>query len=88
MLFVPICHLVDNPARDAHAVEDGHVDDGGHSSVVDGLGAVRPHVGTLGQVDITGRQTGRRQERVSVSVLGVRLLQNMTPLYLFTSCES
>lgn len=59
-------HLVDNPASDTHAVEDGHIDDGGHSSIVDGLRAVRPHVRTLGQVDVAGRKTGRthRWERI------------------------
>lgn len=57
-------HLVDNPASDTHAVENGHVDDGGHSSIVDGLRAVRPHVRTLRQVDVAGRQTGRRRQRI------------------------
>lgn len=56
-------HLVDNPASDTHAVENGHVDDSGHSSIVDGLGAVRPHVRTLCQVNVAGRKTGRRQGR-------------------------
>lgn len=49
-------HLIYNPSRDAHAVEDGDVDDRGHPSVVDGLGAVRPHVGTLSQIDVAGAQ--------------------------------
>ena len=49
-------YLVYDPAGDAHAVEDGDVDDGGHSPVVDGLRAVGPHVGTLGQVDVVGRE--------------------------------
>lgn len=61
-LCVVLCvHLVNNPASDTHAVENGHIDDGGHSSIVDGLRAVRPHVRTLCQVDVAGRKTGRRQ---------------------------
>lgn len=58
-----MCHLVDNSACDAHAVENGHIDDGGHSSIVDGLRAVRPHVRTFCQVDVAGRKTRRRQRR-------------------------
>lgn len=56
-------HLVNNPAGDTHAIENGHIDNGGHSSIVDGLRAVRPHVRTLCQVDVAWRQTGRRQGR-------------------------
>lgn len=59
-------HLVDDPSRDAHAVENGHVDDGGHPSVVDGLRAVRPHVRTLGQVDVARRETGRRRGNINM----------------------
>lgn len=50
-------HLVHDPPRDSHAVEDGDVDDSRHAPIVDGLGAVGPHVRTLGQVDVTGAQT-------------------------------
>lgn len=50
-------HLVYNSSRDAHAVEDGDVDDGRHPSIVDGLGAVRPHVGTFSQIYVAGAQT-------------------------------
>lgn len=53
-----ICsHLVHDPACDAHAVKDGHINNSGHSSVVYGLGTVGPHVRTLCQVDVAGRQT-------------------------------
>lgn len=55
-------HLSNNPARDTHSIENGDVDDGGHPSVVDGLRAVRPHIGTLGQVDVAWRKTRRRQK--------------------------
>lgn len=55
-------HLVDDPAGDTHSVENGHVDDGGHPSVVDGLRAVRPHVRRLRQVDVAGRKAGGRRE--------------------------
>lgn len=60
-------HLVDNPASNTHPVENGHIDDGGHSSIVDGLRAVRPHVRTLCQVDVAGGKTGRRQGRERLS---------------------
>lgn len=50
-------HLVHDPPRDSHAVEDGDVDNSRHAPIVDGLGAVGPHVRTLGQVDVTGAQT-------------------------------
>ena len=50
-------HLVHDPPCDSHAVEDGDVDDSRHAPIVDGLGAVGPHVRTLGQVDVTGAQT-------------------------------
>lgn len=50
-------HLANNPARHTHPVKNGDVDDGGHASIVDGLRAVRPHVGTLCQVDVARRQT-------------------------------
>lgn len=56
-------HLANNPARHTHPIENGDVDDGGHPSIVDGLRAVRPHVGTLCQVDVARRQTRRRQRR-------------------------
>ena len=56
-------YLVEDPAGDAHAVQNGHVDDGGHSSVVDGLRAVRPHVWTLCQVDVAGRQAKQREKK-------------------------
>lgn len=52
-------HLVNDPAGDPHAVENGHVDDGGHSTVVDGLRAVRPHIRTLRQVDVARRKAAR-----------------------------
>ena len=59
-LFRQICgahaYLVHDPAGDSHAVQDGHVDDGGHPAVVDGLRAVGPHVRTLRQVDVVGRE--------------------------------
>lgn len=58
-----LMHLIDNPAGDTHAIEDGHIDDGRHSSIVDGLRAVRPHVGTLSQVNVAGRKTARGQEQ-------------------------
>lgn len=50
-------HLVHNSSCDAHAVEDRDVDDGWHPSIVDGLGAVGPHVGALGQIYVAGAQT-------------------------------
>lgn len=50
-------HLVHDPPRDSHAVEDGDVDDSRHAPIVDRLGAVGPHVRTLGQVDVAGAQT-------------------------------
>lgn len=52
-------HLINDPARHTHPVENGHIDDGGHSPIVDGLRAVGPHVGTLCQVNVAGRETGR-----------------------------
>lgn len=61
---VSCAYLVYNPAGDSHAIKDCHIDNGGHSSIVDGLRAIRPHVWTLCQVDVAGRQTGRRQEQV------------------------
>lgn len=63
VICVVLCeYLVNNPASDTHAIKNGHVNNGGHSSIIDGLGAVRPHVWTLCQVDVAGRKTGRRQE--------------------------
>ena len=50
-------HLVHDPPRDSHAIEDGDVDDSRHAPIVDRLGAVGPHVRTLGQVDVAGAQT-------------------------------
>lgn len=50
-------HLVYNSSCDAHAVEDRDVDNCRHPSIVDGLGAVWPHVGTLGQIYVAGTQT-------------------------------
>lgn len=58
---ITFAHLVNNPAGDPHAVENGHIDDGGHSSIVDGLRAVRPHVRTLRQVDVAGRKAAKAQ---------------------------
>lgn len=63
-------HLVYNSARDAHAVEDGDVDDCRHSSVVDGLGAVRPHVGTLSQIYVAGAQTRKENTARESGALG------------------
>lgn len=49
-------HLINNSACDPHPIQDGDVNNGRHAPVVDGLGAVGPHVWTLRQVDITGTQ--------------------------------
>lgn len=57
-------HLVDDSAGDSHAIEDGHVDDGGHPSIVNGLRAVRPHVWTLCQVNVARRKTAMKNGRV------------------------
>lgn len=40
-------YFVHNSAGDTHAVENSHIDNGGHSSIVDGLRAIRPHVWAL-----------------------------------------
>lgn len=61
-------HLIDNPACDAHAIKNSHIDNGGHSPIVDGLRAVRPHVRTLGQVNVAGRQAGRRDGGMPLTV--------------------
>lgn len=53
-------HLINDPACHTHPIENGHVDNSGHSSVVDGLRAVRPHVGTLCEVNVAGGEAGRK----------------------------
>lgn len=60
-------HLIDNPACDAHAIKNSHIDNCGHSPIVDGLRAVRPHVWTLSQVNVAGRQAGRKDGGVSLN---------------------
>lgn len=55
-------HLIHNSSCDSHAIEDGDINDRWHSSIVDGLGAVGPHVGTLSQVDVARTQAETRRE--------------------------
>lgn len=62
-------HLVYNSSCDAHAIEDRDIDDCRHSSIVDGLGAVGPHVGTLSQIDVAGAQTETKNIALEQSVL-------------------
>lgn len=45
--------LAYNSSRDAESVEDGDVNDDGKRTVVEGLGAIRPHVWTFTKVHIT-----------------------------------
>lgn len=78
-------HLVNNPAGDTHAIENGHIDNGGHSSIVDGLRAVRPHVRTLCQVDVAWRQTGRRQGRQRILLAFVTVFHQCDGHCIFVS---
>ena len=57
-------YLVFDNSADAHAVEDGDIDDGGHAPVVDRLRAVRPHVRTFRKVDVTGAQTEKDERQI------------------------
>lgn len=62
-------HLVYNSSCDAHAIEDRDIDDCRHSSIVDGLGAVGPHVGTLSQIYVAGAQTETKNTVLEYSAL-------------------
>lgn len=50
-------HLVYNPASHTHAIQDGYIDDSWHASIVDGLGAVGPHIGAFCQVYVARAET-------------------------------
>lgn len=56
-------HLINDPACHTHPIENGHIDNSGHSSIVDGLRAVRPHVRTLCEVNVAGRETVRKNSK-------------------------
>mmetsp|Transcript_49043 Transcript_49043/g.91339 ORF Transcript_49043/g.91339 Transcript_49043/m.91339 type:complete len:685 (+) Transcript_49043:456-2510(+) len=66
------------PPREAHAVEDGGVEDGGHGGVVERLSTVGPHVGARGGGEVVvaghhacarlvGSQNGVRPEQVQLA---------------------
>lgn len=61
-------YFVHNSAGDTHAVENSHIDNGGHSSIVDGLRAIRPHVWALCQVDVAGRKTARTKAQIIMTL--------------------
>ena len=54
---VPL-RLADDLAGDAHPVEHGHVEHGGHGRSVERLRAVGPEVGALRRVDVAGVEGG------------------------------
>lgn len=55
--FFLFFYLVHNPASHTHAIQDGYVDDCWHATIVDGLGAVGPHIGAFCQVYVARTKT-------------------------------
>ena len=45
--------FVDDPARYTHSIQNGNVDNYSHTRMVRWLGAVRPHVLTFRQINVT-----------------------------------
>lgn len=62
-------HLIDDPASDTHAVENSHIDNSGHSTIVDGLRAVGPHVWTLCQVDVAWREASHTKLQENIEYI-------------------
>lgn len=75
-------HLIYNSSCDSHAVEDGNINNCRHSSIVDGLGAVGPHVGTLSQIYVAGAQaeTENRVDQVKKKKKKEKNCKEATPV--------
>ena len=72
--------LADDLAGDAHAVEQGHVEDDGDGARVEGLRAVRPEVGALRRVDVPGAERGLHGGRKEVRDGEILLFELLGPV--------
>lgn len=58
-------YLVHNRPSHTHAIQDGNIYYGWHTTIVDGLGTVWPHVRAFSQVYVAGTETTIKETIIS-----------------------